>query len=126
MGSMRNRKKFLLAPMAFEAPPYETVMRAAIEILDGLVPGVDLLKRYRKPDMNPSYSAETELDSIGVNSDVRKLRTKLISKEMRSRFGAAWLSVSASSMQEQETIGDFIILLCGRTRGVTVPFGEPR
>lgn len=126
MGSMRHRKKFLLARMSFDAPQYETVMRAAIEILDGLVPSVELLKRYRKPDMNPSYSAKTELDSIGVNSEVRKLRTKLISKEMRIRFGAVWLSVSASSMREQETIGDFIILLCSRTRGVTVPFGEPR
>jgi len=126
MESRRNRKKLLLASMTFEAPPYEAVMRAAIEILDGLVPGVGLLERYGKPEMDPSYSAGTELDSIGVNSDVRKLRTKLISKEMRSRFGAAWLSVSASTMQEQETIGDFIILLCGRTRGVTIPFGEPR
>ncbi|WP_179830379.1 hypothetical protein [Variovorax sp. YR752] len=112
--------------MTFEAPPYEAVMRAAIEILDDLVPGVELLKRYGKPELDPYYSAGTELDSIGVNSDVRKLRTKLISKEMRSRFGAAWLSVPASTMQEQETIGAFIILLCGRTRGVAVPFGEPR
>lgn len=105
-------------------PTYDEVKNATIRLLDKYSHDHDINDGYGKPASKPRYSAGTKLASVSINAYVRRALMKPTNKYMRENFGNAWQAVGASDLVEQETIGEFIKLMCACT-SVVVPNGEP-
>lgn len=112
---MKLRAKYKEIIMA----SYSKIKTTIIDLIDDEAINHDVLAQY-----GAEYEASTKLDDIGVTAPIRAGMPKGVNKAMRLLVGGSWKAVGPIDLVQLQTIGDFILLVCGQS-GISCPAGEP-